>query len=46
MRMLALSCRVNYATFFESSAIAFIAALPRELASAIFFEAFPISMFR
>jgi hypothetical protein len=32
MRMLVLSCRVNNATFFESSAIAFIAALSCELA--------------
>lgn len=44
MRMFVLSRRVNDATFFESSAIAFIAALSRELASAIFFEAFPISV--
>jgi hypothetical protein len=46
MRMLVLSRRVNSGTFFESSAMAFIAALSRKLASAIFFEASPISMFR
>jgi hypothetical protein len=46
MRIFVLSRRVNNATFFESSAIAFIAALSRKLASAIFFEASPISMFR
>jgi hypothetical protein len=45
MRMLLLSRRLNKPTFFESSAIAFIAALSRKLASAIFFEASPIPMF-